>query len=147
MPSHPEYKRQDIPGYQPEKQLHRQYSKCHSQNHMRPQDNASTFSGICSKAIKSITPSTDGAVMVWSFEALTLKLYEETGEVFQVDNCEDWCVKISPTLKKRLHLLRREKLPEKVEALSWGYTRLVPRHVDEYRTFCSDFKCSCNSDS
>ena len=86
-------------------------STCRGTSLVYPQDNASTFSGICSKAIKSITPSTDGAVMVWSFEALTLKLYEETGEVFQVDNCEDWCVKISPTLKKRLHLLRREKLP------------------------------------
>ena len=95
-------------------------STCRGTSLVYPQDNASTFSGICSKAIKSITPSTDGAVMVWSFEALTLKLYEETGEVFQVDNCEDWCVKISPTLKKRLHLLRREKLPNETGGVLVG---------------------------
>lgn len=84
---------------------------CRGTSLVYPRDNVSIFSGLCSKVIKNVGSSSTASIIVWEFDDLNLRKYEEKGEQFQQMICNDWLVKISPTLIARLYLLRQKKLP------------------------------------
>lgn len=95
-------------------------STCRGTSLVYPQDNASIFSGICSKAIKETDNSVGASISIWSLDGLSLHRYEEAGEEFDETHCSSWTIKVSASLVANLYLQRRAKLPNETGGVLVG---------------------------
>lgn len=95
-------------------------STCRSTSLVYPQENAAIFAGISTKAIKQANDLREASIMVWNWNDLSIKRYEETAEVFHKIMCNGWTVKVSPSLMEKLYSQRKEKLPNETGGVLIG---------------------------
>lgn len=93
---------------------------CRGKSLAYPIENASAFSGICTKAIKQAYASPKSCICVWDFESLSIKTYREDGDTFQKFNCEGWHIMVSASLASKLYSIRKNKLPNETGGVLVG---------------------------
>lgn len=93
---------------------------CRGTSMSYPQDNVAALSGFASKAIKHTQSIPEGSIRIWAFDDLELRNYHESGEIFEIITYGNWCIKVSPTLMDRLHIIRRRKLPKETGGVLIG---------------------------
>lgn len=93
---------------------------CRGKSLAYPIENATVFSGICTKAIKQAYASPKSCVCVWDFKDLSIKAYKEDGDAFQKIDCGNWCIMVSSSLAKKLYSMREEKLPNETGGVLIG---------------------------
>ena len=95
-------------------------TSCRGSSLVFSQDMTAIFSGIGSKAIKQASIENFARVCIWYEDGLEFKCCEDTGELFEEIEYNEWTIKISTSVENRMRFLRSEKLPNETGGILIG---------------------------